>query len=99
MSLAPFRLADVHFFVNSHRLRSFDTPLSELRWATFMSPNFNDQKNMVHEESIRHGLSGHKYACAVLRILSRAEYLHTQVTPPTYPYTDSMWASDITTSP
>ena len=63
--LDHFRLADIHFFINYLHLISSDTPLSNLRWATFVALALNDQKNSVCGESIRHVRSDHQHACAV----------------------------------
>ena len=59
MSSDPFRLADVQFFVNSHRLRESDATLYKIRWSNFMYLELNDQKNAVCGKSIGHGRHGH----------------------------------------
>ena len=75
MRSAPFRICNILILIIFHYICASNNPLSSLFQATLVSIMLSDQKNVIHEESIVHGLSIHSHTCAICRTLSQVIYL------------------------
>eukprot|EP00980_Cylindrotheca_fusiformis_P029294 scaffold22879_cov191-Cylindrotheca_fusiformis.AAC.4 len=82
---APFRLADVTFYVGGLRLETSSAPLPQLLSATFVTLEFTTQKNGVRGEVIGHGLSTHPHFCPVRSAARRVAHLRSHAASPTMP--------------
>ena len=82
---SPFLICDLQFYVEKIIIRASNMPFSILQWADFSCLVFNDLKNSVRGESIRHIRSDHAHTCDILRLLSWIHYIRSCSNPSTTP--------------
>ena len=74
----PFHIGDIQFFQGDQPFSILRATAADLQLATFASLTFNDQKNCMKGESIRHGASGHSFACSMVALQQQVLALCTQ---------------------
>jgi hypothetical protein len=78
----PFRIQDVQLWQESMAVDLLTCPLVQLQTCTFVSLTFAEQKNGNRGDAIGHGRSGDPFACPVLAVARRLQYLRTLQAPP-----------------
>jgi hypothetical protein len=103
---APFRLADVTFYVGARWVAASSATAHDLNCATFVTLTFTTQKNSVRGEVIGLGLSNNPFVCHVRCTAHCGRHLLEHNAPPNTPlctyYSDDkanfVTADDISTT-
>jgi hypothetical protein len=75
LGLTPFHLCDVDLYRHQYHINHLTCPLDDLQEATFVGPEFTNQKNGVQGKVVRLGCSGSPMWCSIITLICHITHL------------------------